>query len=147
YLWRWIGTQVPDFVLVAADDDYGLAEALTSNAVAGVGRIPARRVHAGPGLFSALPKEIRKSEARIEIDRRIARTARQVADELAPYYGHEFEEAVYIPAMALIGQLRLGRRSEVERTVAPFVDGSRDSLAKATSSHLAGHLVFAELAE
>src|SRR5439155_23211273 len=36
---------------------------------------------------------------------------------------------------------------EVERLAAPFVNGSRDSLAKATSSHLAGHLVFAELAE
>jgi unsaturated rhamnogalacturonyl hydrolase len=49
--------------------------------------------------------------------------------------------------MSLIGQIRLGRLQEVERAVAPFVNGSKDSLAKASSSHLAGHLVFAELAE
>jgi unsaturated rhamnogalacturonyl hydrolase len=49
--------------------------------------------------------------------------------------------------MALIGQLRLGHAAEVERIVAPFANGSMDSLAKATSTHLAGHLVFAELAE
>jgi unsaturated rhamnogalacturonyl hydrolase len=147
YLWRWIGTQAPDLVLVAAEQDYGLAEALTLNSVAGIGRIPARRVHAESGLLSTLPKDIPKSEAHIEIDRRLARSPREVAEGLAPYYGHEFKEAIYIPGMALIGQLRLGHLSEVEQIVAPFADGSKDSLAKATSTHLAGHLVFAELAE
>jgi unsaturated rhamnogalacturonyl hydrolase len=147
YLWRWIGTQAPDLVLIAAEQDYGLAEALTLNSVGGIGRIPARRVHAEPGLMSSLPKDIPESEAHLEIDRRLARTPREVAEGLVPYYGHEFKEAVYIPGMALIGQLRLGHLSEVLRIVAPFADGSADSLAKATSTHLAGHLVFAELAE
>jgi len=36
---------------------------------------------------------------------------------------------------------------EVERLVAPWVDGSRDLLAKLKSPALAGHLVFAELAD
>jgi rhamnogalacturonyl hydrolase YesR len=147
YLWRWIGTQAPDLVLVAAEQDYGLAEALSLNSAAGIGRIPARRVHAEPGLLSSVPKNIPKSEAHLEIERRLARTPREVAEGLAPYYGHEFKEAVYIPGMALIGQIRLGHLSEVERIVAPFANGSADSLAKATSTHLAGHLVFAELAE
>jgi unsaturated rhamnogalacturonyl hydrolase len=147
YLWRWIGTRAPDFVVVAADEDYGLAEALAHNSVAGIGRIPARRVHAGDGPLSSVPKNIAQSEAHQEIDRRLARSPRAVADQLAHYYGHEFKEAVYIPGMALIGQLRLGNLSEVERIVAPFVNGSADSLAKPTSTHLAGHLVFAELAE
>ena len=43
YLWRWIGIQAPDLVLIADQEDFGLAEALSGNAVAGMGRIPARR--------------------------------------------------------------------------------------------------------
>src|SRR5436309_2558487 len=33
YLWRWIGTRAPDLVLVADQEDFGLAEALSRNAV------------------------------------------------------------------------------------------------------------------
>jgi rhamnogalacturonyl hydrolase YesR len=64
---------------------------------------------------------------------------------MSQVYGHEFPEAVYIPGMALLGRLRLGQRAEVERIVEPFVTGAKDSLAKPTASHLAGHLIFAEL--
>jgi rhamnogalacturonyl hydrolase YesR len=142
YLWRWIGVHAPDLVLVAGADDSGLAAALSGNAVAGMGRIPARRVST-----IALGKDvIPPSEARRELDRRRARTPRQVAEELAVPYGHEFPEAVYIPAMALIGRLRLGQTADVERLAAPFATGAKDSLAKAAGSHLAGHLLFAELA-
>src|SRR6478752_508234 len=42
-LWRWIGTHAPDLVLVVGPDA-GLAEALSQNVVADMGRIPARRV-------------------------------------------------------------------------------------------------------
>jgi hypothetical protein len=79
------------------------------------------------------------------MERRLARSPREVARQFAAVYGHEFPEAVYIPGMALIGRLRLGERADVERIVAPFISGARDSLAKPTGSHLAGHLVFAEL--
>ncbi len=146
YLWRWIGMQAPDLVLLAGPEDFGLSEALSRNAVAGVGRIPARRVEAS-SVLSSVPKRVSKSEARLEIERRLARTPHQIAEQLAEYYGHEFNEPVYIPAMALIGRLRLGSITDVERLVSPFADGSKDALLNATSSHLAGHLVFAELAE
>ncbi len=43
-LWRWIGLHAPDLVLVEGDEDFGLAQALSANVVAEVGRIPARRV-------------------------------------------------------------------------------------------------------
>jgi rhamnogalacturonyl hydrolase YesR len=129
------------------NQDYGLTEALAGNSVAGVGRIPARRISPGTGVAASLPQSIPKSDARVEVERRLARSARQVADQLATYYGHEFNDAVYIPAMALIGQLRLGNRAQVEQVAAPFVNGSKDALARATSSHLSGHLLFGELAE
>ncbi len=145
-LWRWIAIQAPDLVLVAGNQDFGLAEALAQNAVAGVGRIPARRVRAEPGILKSL-KDLPRSEAHQEIDRRLSRTPQQLAEELAQYYGHDFDQPAYIQAIALIGQLRLGHQADVERLVSPFVDGSKDSLAKPTSPTLAGHLVFAELAK
>jgi unsaturated rhamnogalacturonyl hydrolase len=145
-LWRWIAIQAPDLVIITGNQDYGLAEALSQNAVAGVGRIPARLVKAHPGILESL-RAIQTSEAHQEIDRRIRRQPRQLAEELAQYYGHDFDQVAYIQAVALVGQLRLGHLADVERLVSPFTEGSKDSLAKATSPTLAGHLVFAELAE
>jgi unsaturated rhamnogalacturonyl hydrolase len=134
-LWRWIAVQAPDLVLIAGED-FGLARAL-------IGKIPARRVRPG----EPLPDSIPKSEAHKEMDRRLARSPHQVAEELAQVYGHDFNEATYIPGIALIGRLRLGELRDVERIVASYVLGEKDSLANATGSHLAGHLVFGELAE
>ncbi len=62
-------------------------------------------------------------------------------------YGHSLDEAVYIPAVALMGRLHLGALDDVRRIAEPWVDGTKDSLAKATGSHLAGHLLFADLYE
>lgn len=145
-LWRWIGIQAPDLALIVGGQDFGLAAALSQNAVAGVGRISARVVPPQPGILRSV-KTIRRSEAHQEMERRLSRTPQQVAAELAQYYGHDFDQPAYIQAVALIGQLRLGHQAEVERLVAPFVDGTKDSLARPTSPTLAGQLVFAELAE
>jgi rhamnogalacturonyl hydrolase YesR len=145
-LWRWIAIQAPDLVIIAGDQDFGLADALSQNAVAGIGRIPVRHVKARPGILRSVT-ELARSEARLEIERRLARTPRQLAGQLAQFYGHDFDQPTYIQAIALIGQLRLGHQSDVERLVSPFVDGSKDSLARPAAPTLAGHLVFAELAE
>lgn len=146
-LWRWIAMQAPDLVLIAANDDFGLAAALSQNAAADVGAIPARRVPVNAGILKSLPKEIPSSPAHREIERRRARTPSQLATELAITYGHDFAQPVYIEAVALIGQLRLGNLAEVERLVSPYVDGSKNSLAHPTSPTLAGHLIFADLAQ
>jgi unsaturated rhamnogalacturonyl hydrolase len=114
--------------------------------VAGVGRIPTPLNNAPTGILKSVNAPPR-SEAHREIDRRLSRTPHQLAEELAQYYGHDFDQVAYIQAVALIGQLRLGHQSDVERLVSPFVDGSKDSLAKPSGPTLAGHLVFADLAE
>jgi len=145
-LWRSIAIQAPDLILIAGNDGFGMADALSHNPIAGVGRIPARRVAADPGLLQALPKKIPPSEAHREIERRLARSPRQLADELARYYGHTFPSPIYINAIALIGQVRLGNIAEAQRLVEPYVNGTKDSLARPTSLTLAGHLIFAELA-
>jgi rhamnogalacturonyl hydrolase YesR len=138
FIWRYLALHGPDLVIVVGDD-HGLASALTS--------IPV--VHAPPdaaAILRAIPKQIAASDARKELDRRRSRTPRQVAEELAKVYGHDFDQPVYIPAMALISRLRLGQTADVTALVAPYVDGAKNSLANATASHLAGHLIFAELA-
>jgi unsaturated rhamnogalacturonyl hydrolase len=145
-LWRWIAIQAPDLVIIAADQDFGLADALSQIAVAGVGRIRARLAKPQLGILESV-KSIPRSEARQEIDRRLHRTPHQLAEDLAQYYGHDFDQPAYIQAIALIAQFRLGHQADVERLALPFVDGSKDSLAKPTSPTLAGHLVFAELAD
>jgi unsaturated rhamnogalacturonyl hydrolase len=71
---------------------------------------------------------------------------KDMAESLAQVYGQTLSEVVYIQSFALLGHLQLGHREHVETLVAPFVDGSKDSLAKATASHCSGHLLFAELA-
>jgi hypothetical protein len=144
-LWRWIGVHAPDLVVIAGED-FGLVQALSQNAVAGIGRIPAVRMEATAGLLNAVPPRLVASQAHTEIDKRQNRSPRQVADQLAKVYGHDFDQLTYLPGMALIGQLRLGNTAEVVRLAAPYLDG-RDNLARANSLTLAGHLVFAVLAE
>lgn len=71
---------------------------------------------------------------------------RALAESLAQVYGQTLSEVVYIQSFALLGHLRLGHLAHVEALAAPFVNGSKDSLARATASHCSGHLLFAELA-
>lgn len=130
FLWRWIALHAPDLVVEVGDQRSGLAAALA-------GSVP---------VMTSIPKDFGMSPAHVERNRRLARTPREVAEELAKFYGHDFEQPVYIPAMSLIGRLRLGETGPVEALVAPYIDGRKDSLLHATPSHLAGQLVFAELA-
>ncbi len=146
-LWRWIGIHAPDLVLVVGADEASLARALSENVVAGIGRIPSRNVGAGAALLETIPATIATSDARRELDGRRRRSPRQVADELSKVYGHDFDQFTYIPGMALVGQMRLGHTADVEKLVAPWVDGTKNPLDRPNSLVLAGHLVMAELAE
>ena len=87
------------------------------------------------------------SEAHVEINRRRARSPQQLAEELGEYFGRDFNQLTYIPGMALIAQMRLGHVADVEKLAATYLDTSRNILSRANSLTLAGHLVFAELAE
>ena len=104
-------------------------------------------ITARPTTLLSLPRDIPLSEAHVEINRRRARSPRQLAEELGQYFGHDFNQLTYIPGMALIAQMRLGHVADVEKLAAPYLDPSRNILNRASSLTLAGHLVFAELAE
>jgi rhamnogalacturonyl hydrolase YesR len=144
-LWRWVGTHAPDLVLVAGPDS-GLAEALSQNIVADVGRIPSRQVDASTRFLRPLTAGIPRSRAHEEIERRIGRSPRALAEELARVYGQQFAQPNYIAAMALVSRLRLGERDEVARLLEPYLTGAQDSFAKPSQSSLASHLLFFEYA-
>ena len=141
-LWRWIGVHAPDLVMVVGDVDHGLAEALSAVEAAGVGRIPALRVATLDlgNVAAVLP-----SEAAVEIRGRLDRSPEELAAELAMVYGREFDQITYLPGMALIARMRMGQLDAVEPLAAPYLD--QDTLTRPGSLTLAGHLVFAELAD
>jgi rhamnogalacturonyl hydrolase YesR len=144
-LWRWTGTHAPDLVLVAGPDS-GLTDALSQQVVADVGQIPAQRVDESTRFLQALPARITASSAHQEIDRRLARSPRAFAEELARVYGRDFTQPNYIAAMALIGRLRVGEQDEVALLLAPYLEGARDPFARPSQSSLAAHLLFFEFA-
>lgn len=144
-LWRWLGAQAPDLVLVADEADAGLALALPAQAVAGMGEIPAQRWMPRTPLPDSLA-QIPRSAAAGERQRRLARSPRAFAAELAQVYGQDFEQPWYIGAIALIARIRLGETDAVRALVEPWVDGSRDSLERPNALVMSGHIVFTELA-
>src|SRR5690606_17765264 len=86
--------------------------------------------------------------------KRVDREPLEIAKQLSRVYGHDLSSVQYIPALALVGRLWLGEltedpshRADVERIVAPYVTNKKTALPdKYSGSHLAGHLIFAELA-
>jgi rhamnogalacturonyl hydrolase YesR len=150
-LWRWTGLYAPDLVLIEGTatrpDDLG--SQLGRVAAAGVGAIPVLRLArlSEATLAAALNGwQGGPSPARMEMWRRLARTPDEIAGQLSARYANQLDQAVYIPAMALVGRLRLGETDAVEAIVAPYLDGRKQALAGLTSSHFGGHLLFGELA-
>lgn len=183
YLWRWLGTQAPDMVIevqrvtglrkpgwdqvVMATED-ALASKLPRNSVAGVGKLFAAQWDVAKGVsedgqeatvftkvadsLRTLPKQ--HSEARLERLQRIGRSPIEVAEQLAKRYGHSLKTVQYIPAVAVIGRIRLSEltndpshRQDAERLVEPYVSGTQKAISdKPSGSDFAGHLVFGELA-
>jgi rhamnogalacturonyl hydrolase YesR len=145
-------------------DSTELASALVRRGTpSDVGKIAALRVDVA-GNSSFLPELLRAVEAasfrgpspaRSEIQRRLDREPVEVARQLAKHYGHSLERVEYIPAVALIGRLRLGELTndssqieDVERIAGPYLRGEKPSLGeRANGSEFSGHLVFSELAD
>ncbi len=139
-----------------------LVSQLVVSAPSGTGPVPAVRVETPPeaDFLSELLRAIESaalhgpSPARRELQRRLARTPIEIAEQLAVHYGHGLDQVAYIPAVALIGRIRLGELTndpshlaEVERIVAPYASGGKPTLSERTSgSTLSGHLIFSELA-
>ncbi len=140
-----------------------LVSQLVKQAPSATGTVPAIQVKAARGdagflqtLLAGLKKAdfANPSPAREELQRRLDRTPIEVAEQLAVHYGHQLDNVVYIPAIALIGRIRLWELTknpkhlnDVKAIVAPYFNGDKPALPeKPSGSHLSGHLVFGELA-
>lgn len=169
YLWRWIGMHAPDLVIdlrvgesiAPAGDD--LVTQLAVSSPSGTGPVPALRLQIAADPEQATLSLFKKIEqagphgpspARRAIQSRLDRTPLQVAQQLSQHYGHNLDQVAYIPALALVGRIRLTlltgdatHLADVERIVSPYVNGDKPTLPENTSgSNLSGHLVFSELA-
>ena len=157
---RKLSASLGDATVLETSDD--LIPQLGVNSPSGTGPVPAVRVETPSGA-DFLPEFLRAIErgalhgpspARLELQRRLDRTPIEIAGQLAVHYGHQLDQVAYIPAVALMGRLRLGELThnpdhlaDVERIVAPYVRGTRPTLPERTSgSTLSGHLIFSELA-
>ena len=136
-----------------------LADALTAGKPSEVASVPAVEFRTS-GQVPILPGFVQsgnsvRSAARLELQQRKDRTPVEVATELAQTYGHNLKSVEYIPALALIGRMRLSELTnddshlkDVLRIVEPYVSGRKSSLGeRASGSTLSGHLVFGELAK
>lgn len=146
-LWQWLRTHAPDTVIIVGDDAYGLREALAAGFPEG-GSIPSVQLDFMAEVVDAVsgPRAVERSSAHSAVIARSARSVEDVAQGLASVYGQELGALTYIPGMALIGRLRLGHLEEVEAIVAPQLDAI-ESMQITSSLQIAGHLLFAELAE
>jgi len=138
-----------------------LATALVRNRPSGIAPVPAVRIEGAPRSLKRFLLAIFRSEfagpspARREIQQRLDRSPVQIAGQLARRYGHQLDSVAYIPALALVGRVRLGELTgdrshlaDVERIVKPYVDAMKPTIPKGrlSGSNHSGHLVFAELA-
>ena len=174
YLWRWLGTKAPDLVvhLRTTNDESQVDEMtdqLAKQSVAGTGTMRVQQIkifnadltqkHGVLVLSNELTKsngaeEVWHSPARRERLLRIRRSPIEVAEQLAKRYGHSLKTVQYIPAVAVIGRIRLSEltddlshRQDAERLLEPYVSGKQKAISdKPSGSDFAGHLVFGELA-
>lgn len=141
----------------------GLVAQLVRSSPNNTGPIPALRVVTNSAQWQAtlstafnLAKP-NSSPARLELEKRAARSAKEIVEQLLPHYGRKLDSVAYIPALAVLGRVRQERidggpnspLSEiVQNAVKPYLDGTKKSWdGKSGGSGLSGHLLFGELAE
>ncbi len=105
-------------------------------------------------MVSTIPQAVGLDDSEVERSKRLMRSPTEVAQQLSRRYGRALKQVQYIPAVAVIGRLRLGEltgeashRADIDKLVAPFREGTQKAIGdKPSGSDLAGHLVFGELA-
>lgn len=138
-----------------------LAMSLSRGTPNGLGTVPALSVDSrgsdGPRLLEAALKagaNLPRSPMRQAVLRRMSRTPAEIANLLAPKYP-QTPAVQYIPAVAWVSELRLAKLAnapqladKVKEAVNPYLTGVKPLIdGKPDVAKLAGHIVFAELAE
>ena len=73
------------------------------------------------------------SNARHAIQSRLKRTPLEVAQQLAQHYGHKLDQVAYIPALALVGRLRLADLTPETNLTSPMSSESQNPTSTGTS--------------
>lgn len=153
-----LGASVKALPLVSPDT---LSMALSKETPSGLGVVPSLAAEArgdqGPEVlrgalqaYAAVPR----SPMRQAITRRLTRSPLEVASLLAAKYP-QTPSVTYIPAVAWIAELRLAKLrnddallAKVRAVAAPYLNGGRPSIeGTPDTTKLAGHILFADLAE
>jgi len=105
-IWRWIGISAPDAVFVPdTPEGRALGKALQDSPPAGIGMVNVFvSREAGENIQESLVLPKRENDdtlAKVEMQRRVARTPQEVLAQIAPHYGTSFAGS-YIEALALI---------------------------------------------
>lgn len=140
-IWRGLLEAAPDAVIVRGRTNAALVSALEGRGIpahAAASEAEVNRLRAAANLP--------ESDAHKDMNRRLSRSPRDLANQLAGQYGSALQNVVYIEAFALWGHLRLGRIKHVKALLEPFLSGEKDSLAKTSASHYSGHLLIADYA-
>lgn len=146
-LWRWLQTHAYDAVIIMGGDTYGLGEALAAG-TSSLGSVPVYTLDYEAELIDALKgeKQLPFSAAHQNMNERLSRSETDLAAELSAVYSQPVRDLTYIPGMALIARLRLGEETAVREVADALLDDPQ-TLRLNSSLHIAGHLLFAELAE
>lgn len=146
-IWRWIGLSAPDAVFVPdSPEGRSLATALQSTPPAGIGMVKvflSTDRNGGKTETSALSRLDEETPlAKDEMIRRLARTPREVIDQLSVHYGNQFGGS-YLDAVAIIARMRAG----VAKDPAALARARLGDPLPKSSGNLAGTLLYAEVGE
>ncbi len=158
YLWRWIGTEAFDRVIIVGDHrSTALKTALENQNVARMGSVPCTVVNSTEELTeilsSASLSATRPEHAATERRARDNRTPIEIASALSAHYGGHLTSIAYIPSLAVIGRQRLGALTgneewslKANEVIAPWLEREHAPASGKVpgASTVAGYLVFAD---
>jgi len=157
YLWRWIGTEAFDRVIIVAEGTTELKHALEGQDIAKLGTVPCTVVSTPAEIEEFLHADNlvarHPQSAASERRKRADRSPLEVATALSAHYGRQLQSIAYIPSLAVIGRQRLGEltgntewNTEASALIAPWLERDHPpSPGKIPgASTVAGYLVFAD---
>ena len=161
-IWRWFGMHAPDVIIdLRSDGREGLSKALAANKPSDVGIIPVVTpdLASGGSLADVATAAAEKaapggsSPARAELQKRKSRSPLEVAEALSAHYPGKMSSIAYIPALALIGRMRIAELTGEEahmdfarQELGKWLDAEAETPKNVSGPYIAGSLMFAEYA-
>jgi hypothetical protein len=148
-IWRWIGITAPDAVFVPdTPEGRALGKALQDSPPAGIGMVNVFiNRDSGENIQESLVLPNRENDdtlAKVEMQRRVARTPQEVLMQIAPHYGISFAGS-YIEALALIVKRDEGFSNRADELARLHL--KTDPALPGNGGDISGTLLYAGIAE